>query len=614
MTSRSLFFRLLAGMLMLLGVAASASAQRADDDYRILQAHYGTPRNHVDVTDQLKQLAERDRSFRMGNDSFGVDPAPGQIKTLRIYARGRDRHTRTFEYVEGSIVDGARFAGWDRGDWGRGGWNGGWGSTPYYTAAVDNQRQRGQARGRDEGEYQILQALYGSARNNVDVTDRLRELAREDRDFRMGNQSFGVDPAPGQPKRLRIYARSADGQTRTFEYREGSIVDGSQFRGWKGGNWDRGRHDGRWGGTPYYSAPVAERPGRDRSSDQGEVQILQARYGTARNNVDVTERLRELARRDRSFRMGNDSFGVDPAPGQVKQLRIYARAGNGQTRTYEYTEGSIVDGAQFGGWDDAGWGRRGGYDGRWGGTPYYSAPVAERDQPRSGDRGSGRADGGEFQILQARYGTARNNVDVTDRLRELARSDRNFRIANNTFGVDPAPGQVKQLRIYTRTAAGATRTFEYAEGGTVEGAQFGGWSNGNWGRGGHDGSWGPVIGGAAAGAIIGGAVGGNARDGRPVVRDAPIAAPTARDPGPVSGGRLNIVRATYGSGNQVADVTAIVRNRLEQGQRLQLMVGNEDLGSDPAPNRPKTLSVTYTVDGGKTQEVRVPESQIITLP
>ena len=493
MTSRSFLLRLFAGMLMLLGVAVSASAQRNDDGYRILQAHYGTPRNHVDVTDQLKRLAEQERSFRMGNASFGVDPAPGQVKTLRIYARGRDRQTRTFEYVEGSIVDGSRFAGWDRGDWGRGGWNGGWGGTPYYSAAAANPGRNGQARG----------------------------------------------------------------------------------------------------------------------GDQGEVQILQARYGTARNNVDVTERLRELARRDRSFRMGNDSFGVDPAPGQVKQLRIYARAGNGQTRTYEYTEGSIVDGAQFGGWGDGGWGRRGGYDGNWGGTPYYSAPVVQRDQPRNADRGtSGRAnDSGEFQILQARYGTARNNVDVTDRLRDLARNDRSFRIANNTFGVDPAPGEVKQLRIFTRTAAGATRTFEYAEGGSVDGAQFSGWSGGNWGRGGHDGSWGPVVGGAAAGAIIG----GNPRDGRPVVRDAPIAAPAVRDPGQVSGGRLNIVRATYGSGNQVADVTARVRERMQFG-KLELFVGNEDMGSDPAPNRPKTLTVTYTVDGGRPQEARVAESQIISLP
>ena len=489
MKSRSVLFRLWASAVLLLGLMTGAHAQRGGDegDYQILQAHYGTARNHVDVTDQLKELARQDRNFRMGNDSFGVDPAPGQLKQLRIYARDRRGQTRTFEYAEGSVVDGARFTDWGGGNWGRGGWKGGWGGTPYYTAAGNPGRGQS-SRGRDQGEYQILQARYGSARNNVDVTERLRELARQDRNFRMGNDSFDVDPAPGQVKQLRIYARSPDGQTRTFEFREGSIVDGSQFSGWEGGNWDRGRHDGRWGGAPYYSAPIAERA----------------------------------------------------AP----------------------------------------------------------APIPARN-----------VDAGDYQILQARYGTARNNVDVTDRLRELARQDRNFRLTNSSLGGDPAPGEVKQLRIFARAGNGQTRTFEYAEGGVVDGAQFGGWSGGNWGRGGHDGSWGGVVGGAAAGAIVGGA-----RDGRPVVRDAPIAAPVNRDPGLNSGGRLNIVRATYGSGNQVADVTARVRDRLQLGNRLQMMVGNEDLGTDPAPNRPKTLTVTYTLDGGRSHEIRVPESQIITLP
>ena len=132
-------FRLLAGMLMLFGFATTASAHRADDGYRIQQAYYGTARNHVDVTDRLKQLARDDVRFRLGNDSFGVDPAPGQVKTLRIYARNRDRQTRTFEYVEGSVVDGARFDSWQRGEWSRSEWTGGWGGTPHYSAAAPNR-------------------------------------------------------------------------------------------------------------------------------------------------------------------------------------------------------------------------------------------------------------------------------------------------------------------------------------------------------------------------------------------------------------------------------------------------------------------------------------------
>ena len=61
-----------------------------------------------------------------------------------------------------------------------------------------------------------------------------------------------------------------------------------------------------------------------------EYQILQARYGTADRNIDVTARLKELARQDATFRMGNSTFGTDPDPGRVKTLRIYTRARNGQ--------------------------------------------------------------------------------------------------------------------------------------------------------------------------------------------------------------------------------------------------------------------------------------------
>ena len=473
MKSRTVLFRLWTGALLILGLMTGAHAQRGGDegDYQILQAQYGTPRDHVDVTDQLKELARQDRNFRMGNDSFGVDPAPGQVKQLRIYARDRRGQTRTFEYAEGSIVDGARFTGWGGGNWGGGGWKGGWGGAPYATATPTTPNRGSPARGGDAGDYQILQARYGTARNNVDVTDRLRELARRDRNFRLGNDALGGDPAPGQAKQLRIYTRSANGQTRTFEYPEGGVIDGAQFSGWTGGNWGRGGHDGRWDAAPAINAPRADRGVPERRGDAGEYQILQARYGTARNNVDVTDRLRELARRDRNFRLGNDALGGDPAPGQAKQLRIYTRSANGQTRTFEYPEGGVIDGAQFSGWTGGNWGR-GGHDGRWDAAPAISAPIADRGAP--------------------------------ERRRE------------------PAPYQ--------------------------------------------------------------------------------------------SEGRLNIVRAVYGSGNEMADVTARLRERVQLGNRLQTMVTNDDLGADPSPSRVKTLTVTYTVDGGRPQEIRVNESQMLTLP
>src|SRR5438046_9493456 len=98
----------------------------------------------------------------------------------------------------------------------------------------------------DSGQYVILSAQYGTARRHVDVSNRLKELARQDRIFRMGKSTFGVDPDPGQVKALRIYARGPDGRERMFEYREGSTVDGSQFSSWGSGDWGNEPWSGRW--------------------------------------------------------------------------------------------------------------------------------------------------------------------------------------------------------------------------------------------------------------------------------------------------------------------------------------------------------------------------------
>lgn len=208
-----------------------------------------------------------------------------------------------------------------------------------------------QYNGRDQ--YEILQARYGTANSNIDVTPRLQQLARQNATFRLENSLFGTDPDPGRVKTLRIYTRGPNGQPRMFEYREKSIVDGSIFSGWRGGNWGQPGWNGGWNGGP-------NSPGRDM------FQILQARYGTARSNIDVTPRLKELARRNATFRLENSLFGTDPDPGRVKTLRIYTRGPNGQPRMFEYQEKSIVDGSIFSGWGTGNWGQPGNWHGGWG--------------------------------------------------------------------------------------------------------------------------------------------------------------------------------------------------------------------------------------------------------
>jgi hypothetical protein len=140
--------RLLVLLLFLPGLAVAQNGYGDSGQYTILSAQYGTGARHVDVTNRLRQLAQSDRTFRMGNSTFGVDPAPGQVKVLRIYARGPNGQERMFEYREGSTIDGSQFRGWGRGDWGQGGWSGRWEAQnqgyerqPNMEAAMQNLRE-----------------------------------------------------------------------------------------------------------------------------------------------------------------------------------------------------------------------------------------------------------------------------------------------------------------------------------------------------------------------------------------------------------------------------------------------------------------------------------------
>jgi hypothetical protein len=237
--TRVAIFLMMALSLLLLATAAAQDAGQ----FVILNAQYGNERNHVDVTNRLKDLARRDRPFRISDESMAADPDRGHAKALRVFARGPNGREQMFEFPDGSVFDGAQFRSWRRGDWGDERWNGGWNGSGY---------------GGDAGQFVILSAQYGTARSHVDVTERLRELAKTDQQFRMGNRTFGVDPDPGVVKVLRIYARGPNGRERMFEYRENGIVDGALFRSWGRGEWGRGndRWSGRWEGD--------EREGRDR--------------------------------------------------------------------------------------------------------------------------------------------------------------------------------------------------------------------------------------------------------------------------------------------------------------------------------------------------------------
>jgi len=224
--TRCAIFLILAFALL----AAGTLVAQQPGQFVILNAQYGNERSHVDVTGRLRELARMGRPFRVTHDSMAADPAQGQQKWLRVFARGPNGEERMFEFVDGSFFDSAAFNGWARGDWGMEPWNGGWwGTGPKFL---------------------ILSAQYGSEFRHADVTGRLKELARENRQLRIDYRTFRVDPDPGHAKALRVFARGPNGRERMFEHRDGDIIDGGQFRGWATGEWagENDRWSGRWEG------------------------------------------------------------------------------------------------------------------------------------------------------------------------------------------------------------------------------------------------------------------------------------------------------------------------------------------------------------------------------
>ncbi len=364
----------------------------------------------------------------------------------------------------------------------------------------------GTAHAQRGGDYQVLQATYGTPWQSIDVTDRIRQLAQQGSRFQAGNDLFGTDPAPNQRKTLRISVRGRDGMARTYEYAESQWVDAAQFS--PGNSWDQG---GSWSGADP---------------------VVQATYGSGRYSIDVTDRIRQLARQGGGFQVGNDLFGTDPAPNQRKTLRVQTRGRDGRVRTADYAESQWVDAAQLASGGGGSWDQGGGWSG---GDP----------------------------VVQATYGSGRYSIDVTDRIRQLARQGGGFQVGNDLFGTDPAPNQRKTLRVQTRGRDGRVRATDYAESQWVDAAQLASGSGG----GGDQGGW----------------------------------------------GRLTIHRATYGDGYRQVDVTERLRAAARDGH-LDVIVGNDLAGMDPAPNVRKALRVEYSVGNGRVQQVTVEESQGLRLP
>jgi len=255
--------------------------------------------------------------------------------------------------------------------------------------------------------WQVLKAEWGAGNRWMDVTYQVRTLLSGNGMVRVNNQNMGGDPAVGADKILRIRARNSQGQSRQFNFKEGSSIDADQFYNYYGGSGGEG----------------------------GGLLVMWADWGIGNRRMDVTNQVRALLSGNGLVRVNNQNMGGDPAVGADKVLRISARDMQGQVQQFSYKEGSSIDAGQFYNYGAGGGGHHG--------HPEYS------DRP--GYLGGDRDDRGELQIARAFYGLNNRTNDVTQLMRSMVRGGTLVvQVNNNNMGGDPAVGADKVLTVIYR--------------------------------------------------------------------------------------------------------------------------------------------------------------------
>jgi membrane-bound inhibitor of C-type lysozyme len=161
---------------------------------------------------------------------------------------------------------------------------------------------------------------------------------------------------------------------------------------------------------------------------------------------------------------------------------------------------------------------------------------------------------GSWEIIRADYGSGNNWVDVTDRVRSLVQGGSlNFRVDGNALGEDYRRGRNRTLRLQLQDRQGRSRQITYRDNQQVNLQIYNAYQS-----------------------------------------------------------TLRINRAIYGNGNRSSDVTSRLNSQIQGGQ-LNVEVNNQTMGGDPAPQRAKTLTVQYALNGRNSQVV-INEGDTLRLP
>ncbi len=374
-------------------------------------------------------------------------------------------------------------------------------------------------------------------------------------------------------------------------------------------------------------------------------ELIRAEYGSGNNYVDVTSRVRSLVQGDTlSMRVDNDTLGIDPTPGARKTLRLRVRNhGQEQVLAYAEKESFSINIRSRDHDHDAD---------RPGGAGNYGVPSQSPYSGGAGNYGTPQqpAYGGGLQILRADYGADNRLANVTSRLASSVQGDAlTLRITNNTMGGDPAEDRRKTLNVWY-SFNGRTANVTVNEGGTLNLPSDSDFFAGNlrimraqYGVGRRYADVTDLLNSQIQGdqlnlRITNDTMGGdpdpeqrkqlivfyifNGRMSRVMVNEKSILTLPGNDaynpPNPAysNGGygddRLQILHASYGTGDRRMDVTDLLNSQM-RGNSLQMVVSNSSLGGDPAPGLEKRLRVIYLWQGMRNQTT-VGEGETLVIP
>ena len=247
-----------------------------------------------------------------------------------------------------------------------------------------------------------------------------------------------------------------------------------------------------------------------------------------------------------------------------------------------------------------------------------------------------------YTIVRADYGAGNSWRDVTSRVTSMIQGDSlSFRVTNETLGGDPAPEKHKTLRLQVRGAHGEMQTLSFREKDTVNlpiaTAMAHGWGRqlrimrAEYGVGerllDETARLNSLLqGNELSLRVTNETMGGdpteehaklltvwywyNGRMARTVVPEKSTLVLPASSFDYI--GNLHVMRAQYGADYRFLDVTERLNSTI-QGDCLMLRITNETMGGDPAPERPKTLTVFYAFNGQPARMI-VSEKDTLSLP